>query len=343
MLEDIKFQGVDILPDHLDLKFNNEMRVNILEAERDRLKHKMKLKIDHITPILHNVKFYYRKKTGLKFEDYGIVDVALRGEGMSLAIDWRIINIPGQPARVYLHKTRCSIDQLELNFVKGRTKHGTIDRMAAKLLNGMIKKRIAGAMAEYLQVAITRLDDTLNQYLAKRPFEAIYDKANLAVRKSYSSRSSRRGAVDEGRTAMPAKVHEHKEVETVERRRADLLDTTKIKDTYYNQPPSMQHTVSPNITQSAPSMPMSTTTMAPISQGSGVSSGMAPVMSSPIAGKVVRESTITSTAPSMVSSGSGLTEVSNTALSEGTGSIPSSQIGLATTSTQAPGFVSSVV
>jgi hypothetical protein len=189
VIEDLVFSGADILPDHLELKIKNKMRVSLQEAERDSTSHKLKLTVDKIKPTLHNLKFYYKKKTGFpKMEDYGVADVALKGEGMSIKIVWKLFSKPGQPPRVQLISTKCTIDTLAVHFVKEKTKHDLIDRIFVKLMNGTIRRRIAGAIAEYLQVKVTEVDMQINRFFEHHPLDRLKGRADTALKHSMEKR-----------------------------------------------------------------------------------------------------------------------------------------------------------
>lgn len=51
-------------------------------------------------------------------EDYGIVDVTLKGSGLSIWINWRLISEPGVPARVKLENVRSTLDTVLIHFEK---------------------------------------------------------------------------------------------------------------------------------------------------------------------------------------------------------------------------------
>lgn len=192
VIEDLLFSGADVLPDHLELKIKNKMRVSLQEAERDTTSHKLKLTVDRIKPTLHNLKFYYKKKTGFpKMEDYGVADVALKGEGMSIKIIWKLISKPGQPARVQLISTKCTIDTLSVHFVKEKTKHDLLDRIFVKLLNGTIRRRIASAVAEYLQVKVTEVDLQINKFFEHHPINRLKARADSAFKHTLEKKETK--------------------------------------------------------------------------------------------------------------------------------------------------------
>jgi hypothetical protein len=177
ILEDLVFSGADILPDNLELKLRNKMKLNLQEAEKDVQTHKLKLTVTHIKPTVKNLKFYYKKKHGFpKMEDYGVADVALTGEGMSIKILWKLISKRGMPTRVELDTTKCSIGGLRIHFIKEKTKHDLLDRIFVKFLNNTIKRKIANAVAEYLQLKVTEVDLQINQFFANRPFQSLKGK-----------------------------------------------------------------------------------------------------------------------------------------------------------------------
>jgi len=114
-------------------------------------------------------------------EDYGIVDVDLKGEGMSISINWKLISNDDQPPHVKLSSTKCRIDKLDIHFVKDKTKHNIIDRIAVRLLNNTIKRRIANAVAEYLQVKVTQIDDQINAFFATRPIHRMRNATSRSL------------------------------------------------------------------------------------------------------------------------------------------------------------------
>jgi len=113
-------------------------------------------------------------------EDYGVADVALTGEGMSIKILWKLISKRGMPTRVELDTTKCAIGGLQIHFIKEKTKHDLLDRIFVKFLNNSIKRKIANAVADYLQLKVTEVDKQINQFFVNRPFDLLKGKTDVS-------------------------------------------------------------------------------------------------------------------------------------------------------------------
>jgi len=111
---------------------------------------------------------------------------------MKIKVVWKLISKRGQPASVQLVSTKCVIDTLVVHFVKEKTKHDIIDRIFVKLLNNTIRRRIANAVAEYLQLKVTQVDEQINQFFLNRPLDQLKEKADAALKRSMETRESKR-------------------------------------------------------------------------------------------------------------------------------------------------------
>jgi len=167
----------------LQFKLKNLVLMNLQGAEFDKIEHKLHLAIDHITPVINNMRFYYKKKTGFKIADHGLANIAFRGNGMAIHVNWNLLSTRDLPIQVNLNSVRVMIDSIYLHF--DSVKHGMLYKLVNLFFLNTIKRRIADALAGILQTRITQLDNTINQFLATQPMLKIKERADTMLKSQF--------------------------------------------------------------------------------------------------------------------------------------------------------------
>jgi len=175
----------DILPEFFELKTRNLLKVDVRKLEADKTKTKIFLKIKQLKPLFKNMKFFYKRKTFPKIEDYGIVDVDLAaGEGTRIKIEWVVKSKRDMPFTITLTKVKCVIDKLDIHIKEA--KHDIFDRFASTFFAGRIKKSIAQAIVDNIVKAIEPFNDRLNTWFSSHPIERLAETANIQLKEAYA-------------------------------------------------------------------------------------------------------------------------------------------------------------
>jgi len=185
VVRDLNLVLGDILPEFFELKTRNLLKVDIRKLETDKTKTKILLRIKQLKPQFKNMKFYYKKKTFPKIEDYGIADVDLAaGDGTQIKVEWIVKSKRDMPFTITLTKVKCVIDKLDIHIKEA--KHDIFDRLATTFFSGRIKKSIAQSIVDNIVKAIEPFNDRLNTWFSSHPIDRLAESANVQLKEAYS-------------------------------------------------------------------------------------------------------------------------------------------------------------
>ncbi|KAG6862129.1 hypothetical protein C0991_011549, partial [Blastosporella zonata] len=84
VVENLTLQGKNLFPNIIGLEAHNYLRFSPYKGIKDESKHRFTLTFAQMQADMHQVAFYYHKKTGMaKMKDSGLADVLLGGEGLT--------------------------------------------------------------------------------------------------------------------------------------------------------------------------------------------------------------------------------------------------------------------
>jgi len=184
-VDDILFDATTFLPDQIDFKMLNASHMDLKNEKKDASLHQMLLQVDHIKPEFKKLKFYYRRKSFPKIEDYGIADLALKGDGACIRVIWTIESRAGGTPIAQISEVKCTIDKLNIHIVGEATKHDWLDTLLLPIFSGMIKNKISNTLEEYLRSKLNEVNTNLNEWFASRPAHLLKQKADQALKETY--------------------------------------------------------------------------------------------------------------------------------------------------------------
>jgi hypothetical protein len=176
-LEDLGFSG-SFLPEHIDFSLRNDSHLNTKDSSRDIMRHSLVFQVDKIKPEFRNFKFYYKRKSFPKIEDYGVADMRLAGDGGLIRINWRIDAKAGSKPVATLVGVTVHIDKIDIHVVGEKTKHDVLDRLLLPFLQGAIRNKVQHSIESYLKSKLTHLNEQLNSFLQSSPIDSAKEKAN---------------------------------------------------------------------------------------------------------------------------------------------------------------------
>jgi len=185
-IENLVFSGSDILPDFVDMEILNNMHMDFQDVvglgTPGATRHLLKLKLYNISPSLERVRFNYKKKTFPKLSDHGVADIAFKGKGATIKLNWIVEALTSQVPQVFIDSVTCDIDKLFVHIIGKETKHNIMDKMAVSLMRNTIKKRLQLAIEQALYNNIHSFNDQLNLFLAKkRSTTSLVGSANVLL------------------------------------------------------------------------------------------------------------------------------------------------------------------
>jgi len=184
-VDDIICDVTTWLPEHLDFKMLNSVHMDFKDDKKDVTNHQMLLQVEHIKPEFKQLKFYYRRKSFPKIEDYGVADLALKGDGASIRVVWSVQTRADSQPVAEISRVNCIIDKLSIHIVGEATKHEYLDAILAPLFSSMIKNKIASTLEEYLRCRLLDANKNLNEWFASRPAYHLKVKADQALKENY--------------------------------------------------------------------------------------------------------------------------------------------------------------
>jgi len=186
-VDDILFDATTFMPEHLDFQLLNASHLDLKNEKKDAALHQMLLHVDNIKPVFNHLKFYYKRKSFPKIQDFGIADLALTGEGAEISVLWTIESRGNAPPFAYLSHIKCEIDKLHIRIIGEATKHELLDTIMAPLISSLIKNKIANIVEDYLKSKLGEANNNLNEWFASRPTYQLKAKADEVIKESYKN------------------------------------------------------------------------------------------------------------------------------------------------------------
>lgn len=180
-VENLVFYGGELIPDAIDVQMNNELKMNVRRLAADKTRSSIILKIKDMKTRCTDVKFWYRRKTFPRIEDYGLVDIdMLGGRGISIKIVWKLHALGNEPMTVKLQEVKCVIDQLDIRVREA--KHNILDRLGLMLFSKRIKQQVASSIVKNVVERLEPINMKINSWLAQRPLTTLTSKATFSLK-----------------------------------------------------------------------------------------------------------------------------------------------------------------
>jgi len=145
---------------------------------------KVVLEIDKLKPKFMDLKFWYKRKTFPKIEDYGTADIDLSaGDGTKIKIIWKIKSKENKPFTFSLMKVKCIIDKMDVHIIEA--KHDIFDKITTTLFISQLKQSVAQAIVNNIVDGLQPLNDQMNQWFASKPLDTLYKKMDEQLKQTY--------------------------------------------------------------------------------------------------------------------------------------------------------------
>jgi len=174
----------DFLPKYFELKTKTDLKVDIAKMETQKNETKVVLEIDNLKPQFKDLKFWYKRKTFPKIEDYGIADIDLSaGDGTKIKVIWKIKSKENKPFTFSLMKVKCIIDKMDVHIIEA--KHDIFDKITTTLFISQMKQSVAQAIVNNIVDGLQPLNDQMNQWFASKPLDTLYTKIDEQLKQTY--------------------------------------------------------------------------------------------------------------------------------------------------------------
>jgi len=172
------------LPQYFELKTKTDLKVDIAKMETQKNETKVVLEIDNLKPKFMDLKFWYKRKTFPKIEDYGTADIDLSaGDGTKIKIIWKIKSKENKPFTFSLIKVKCIIDKMDVHIKEA--KHEIFDKITTTLFISQLKQSVAQAIVNNIVDGLQPLNDQMNQWFASKPLDTLYKKMDEQLKQTY--------------------------------------------------------------------------------------------------------------------------------------------------------------
>lgn len=142
-VDDLYTDLSDLLPDQFKMKTES---VSSLDRKKDlaEISSKVSFLLDNIDFKMEEVSFYFKKKSGFKYEDYGVVDINVNNAYIEM--NFNLVLEDNSYFRLDIHSV--TVDIHKLNIKIHEAKHKFLDKIITTLFKNTIRKRINVALAE---------------------------------------------------------------------------------------------------------------------------------------------------------------------------------------------------
>jgi len=165
-LQNVMLYGYDLLPDHILLKFENKLDLNLEALQADVARSNLSIKITHMKTHMKNVMFWFRKKTGLiKFEDHGLADVDIAGDGATLTIQIQID--ANDPRGMIIRQVDFDLDKLNIHVIDSR--YDWLLNLFSGIIGNSMKRSIEREVESRMTTMLQQIFSNLSSITSSLP------------------------------------------------------------------------------------------------------------------------------------------------------------------------------
>lgn len=154
-VQNAHFYGYDLLPDHITVKWENKLDLNLKDVATDQATSVLSISMNHIKTHMRNVMFWFRKKSGLiRMEDSGLADVDLTGDGASLLIELEY-DVNRRPSGFNIRRVSLDMDKLRIHVVDSH--YDWLLNLLSPLVSNDIKRSIEREVEGRIKYTFNRI------------------------------------------------------------------------------------------------------------------------------------------------------------------------------------------
>ena len=159
VIENLTLSGKNLLPNIFELNARNHFKFSPYSTFNDQSEHEVELTFSQIQADIHDVYFYFRKKTGLpKLKDSGLADFILGGDGVNVNV--KLVASSKDHTSVFKVKS-VHAKVASLKFSIRDSKHDLLYKTLKPLATGLVKKQIQKAIEDGVRTGLEYVDGQL--------------------------------------------------------------------------------------------------------------------------------------------------------------------------------------
>ena len=159
VIENLTLSGKNLLPNIISMTAKNYFKFSPYSVINDQAEHEVELCFSQIQADLHDVAFYFRKKTGLpRLKDSGLADFLLGGEGVNVTV--KLVSSSQDHTSVFKVKS-VHAKVASLKFSIRDSKHDFLYKTLKPLATGLVKKQIQKVIEDGVRTGLEYVDGQL--------------------------------------------------------------------------------------------------------------------------------------------------------------------------------------
>jgi hypothetical protein len=168
-LQNVMFYGYDLLPDHVLIKFESQLDVNMEKVQADVMRSNLSIRITHIKTHMKNIMFWVRRKGLIAFEDHGLADVDLAADGANLSIELEIN--ANNKRGLTTKRIDVDLDRLKIHIIDSR--HSWLLTLFGPFLENSVKRSIEREVEGRIRSLLDRTFASLSDLGSSVPVDKI--------------------------------------------------------------------------------------------------------------------------------------------------------------------------
>jgi hypothetical protein len=199
--DNLVFHGYDVMPEHIGLKYDNDMDFNFRDLSLNKARQHLLIRIRNMNLHMRDVHFWFKRTATPKIEDEGRADVHLRGKGLNL--DIRVWVNPTAPF-FQVYDVDCRINRLKIKILEAR--HEFLLNTLTTVLSPIIRRRVEHAVEDKLRQVLVKVEAVMNRVAeqvrvgAHKITEAQFGIPKMIQTAQNQLRSSQEGKMTESKT-----------------------------------------------------------------------------------------------------------------------------------------------
>jgi len=161
-ISDMKINTSDLIPDQLKIESDFNLAIDLNELKR-KGDFTVRVKLDPFNADIEKLKFFIKKKSGIRYKDYGTVNIYLRESSLLLELHIRLLKDEVD----YIEVSKVQTDLSGLKVKIDEAKHDVIDKMVLSI---------------FLPTLRLRLQNMINTALYENINKGVFDKVNSSLK-----------------------------------------------------------------------------------------------------------------------------------------------------------------
>ncbi|KAJ3120113.1 hypothetical protein HK098_004872 [Nowakowskiella sp. JEL0407] len=160
IFDDVVLTSENTIPNLLEMKLEHTTVVGLRKVLPSVMGTSVRLGLYQIHCDIRDVPFYIKKRGFPGVEDYGVLDLLVSGQGITVIADIGIDNYSS--TQTLIPRIQCHIDQLQIN--PHHTQHDAIYKSLLPTINKIAKVQIARSLENALYDQVMQFDAMLTKY-----------------------------------------------------------------------------------------------------------------------------------------------------------------------------------